>query len=91
MNMGRTCTRRSHLVFFPSMHACITMNDRLKNHVNVPTEMFVNFRDRTVGMQDRGAIPRFDFMETPTPRATTMRPSVEIAYLLKKSFVIRPS
>ena len=66
------------------------MKVRLNIHVKVPTEMSVNFSERIVGTQDRGAMPRFDFMETPTPRATTMRPSVEIAYLLKKSFVIRP-
>ena len=56
------------------------MNSRLKAQVKVPTEMAGNLRLSTVGMHDRGAMPRLDLMERPTPRATTINPSVEIPY-----------
>jgi hypothetical protein len=44
--------------------------------------MPVHLRLRMVGGQEGGDMPRLDLMEIPTPRATMMRPRVEIPYLM---------
>ena len=64
------------------------MNSRLKAQVKVPTEMAGNLRLNTVGMQDRGAMPKLDLMDNPTPNATTMSPKVEIPYLTNMLLVL---
>ena len=64
------------------------MNSRLNIQVNVPTETWVKRRLRTVGMQERGAIPRLDLMDRPTPSATTRRPKVEMPYRTIRLFVL---
>ena len=53
--------------------------------VNVPIEMAPHLSERMVGGQDGGAIPRLLFMEIPTPKATRIRPRVDMLYLLRMS------
>jgi hypothetical protein len=57
------------------------MNSKLKTNVKLPIEMEGYSRFRTVGIHERGAMPKLDFMDRPTPNATTIRPKVEMPYL----------
>jgi hypothetical protein len=51
--------------------------------------MAVHLRESMVGGQDGGAMPRLLFIEMPTPRATRIRPRVDMLYLLRIDFICK--
>ncbi len=44
--------------------------------VKAPTDIDENFRLRTYGKQDSGAVPKSEMIESAIPRATKKRPMV---------------